>query len=335
MFSVLNSYLCATIRKNVQVNMKRFNYFLISALAALMLACGTSSKVPITGRKHSLLVSDSQILSLSKQEYSKFLSSAKLSSNAANTAMVKRVGQRLAKAVETYLVNNGYQDELKNFEWEFNLVADNQVNAFCMPGGKIVVYEGLLPVSQDEASLAIVLGHEIAHAVAKHSAEQMSKKMRQAYGTQIGGSILGAIGGQTVGDIAQIAAGQYFSFRNLKYSRDNESEADHMGLIFAAMAGYDPSVAVGFWQRMAAKSGNSNGSDMFSDHPSDAKRIAAIQQLLIALQTATPTRLTPSLLQRTRVRKACRLLTYTAKQKANSSLRKHDERRNEEVLPRP
>ena len=280
MFSVLNSYLCATIRKNVQVNMKRFNYFLISALAALMLACGTSSKVPITGRKHSLLVSDSQILSLSKQEYSKFLSSAKLSSNAANTAMVKRVGQRLAKAVETYLVNNGYQDELKNFEWEFNLVADNQVNAFCMPGGKIVVYEGLLPVSQDEASLAIVLGHEIAHAVAKHSAEQMSKKMRQSYGTQIGGSILGAIGGQTVGDIAQIAAGQYFSFRNLKYSRDNESEADHMGLIFAAMAGYDPSVAVGFWQRMAAKSGNSNGSDMFSDHPSDAKRIAAIQQLL-------------------------------------------------------
>lgn len=280
MFSVLNSYLCATIRKNVQVNMKRFNYFLISALAALMLACGTSSKVPITGRKHSLLVSDSQILSLSKQEYSKFLSSAKLSSNAANTAMVKRVGQRLAKAVETYLVNNGYQDELKNFEWEFNLVADNQVNAFCMPGGKIVVYEGLLPVSQDEASLAIVLGHEIAHAVAKHSAEQMSKKMRQAYGTQIGGSILGAIGGQTVGDIAQIAAGQYFSFRNLKYSRDNESEADHMGLIFAAMAEYDPSVAVGFWQRMAAKSGNSNGSDMFSDHPSDAKRIAAIQQLL-------------------------------------------------------
>ncbi len=280
MFSVLNSYLCATIRKNVQVNMKRFNYFLISALAALMLACGTSSKVPITGRKHSLLVSDSQILSLSKQEYSKFLSSAKLSSNTANTAMVKRVGQRLAKAVETYLVNNGYQDELKNFEWEFNLVADNQVNAFCMPGGKIVVYEGLLPVSQDEASLAIVLGHEIAHAVAKHSAEQMSKKMRQAYGTQIGGSILGAIGGQTVGDIAQIAAGQYFSFRNLKYSRDNESEADHMGLIFAAMAGYDPSVAVGFWQRMAAKSGNSNGSDMFSDHPSDAKRIAAIQQLL-------------------------------------------------------
>ena len=136
--------------------------------------------------------------------------------------------------METYLVNNGYQDEIKNFEWEFNLVADNHVNAFCMPGGKIVVFEGLLPVTQNEASLAIVLGHEIAHAVAKHSAEQMSKKIRQAYGTQIGGSILGAIGGETVGGLAQVAAGQYFSFRNLKYSRDNESEADHMGLIFAA-----------------------------------------------------------------------------------------------------
>ena len=174
--------------------MKRLNYLLISALAALMLACGTSSRVPITGRKHSLLVSDAQILSLSKQEYSKFLKSSKLSTNAANTAMVKRVGQRLANAVETYLMNNGYQDEIKNFEWEFNLVADNHVNAFCMPGGKIVVYEGLLPVTQNEASLAIVLGHEIAHAVAKHSAEQMSKKMRRAYGTQIGGSILGRIG---------------------------------------------------------------------------------------------------------------------------------------------
>ena len=261
-------------------NMKRLNHLLIGALAAMMLACGTTSQVPITGRKHSLLVSDAQILSLSKQEYAKFLSNARLSSNAANTAMVKRVGQRLARAVETYLMNNGYQDEIKNFEWEFNLVADNHVNAFCMPGGKIVVYEGLLPVTQNEASLAIVLGHEIAHAVAKHSAEQMSKKIRQAYGTQIGGSILGAIGGETVGGLAQVAAGQYFSFRNLKYSRDNESEADHMGLIFAAMAGYDPSVAVAFWQRMAAKSGGGNTSDMFSDHPSDAKRIAAIQKLL-------------------------------------------------------
>ena len=251
---------------------------LILATSLLIAACGTTQTVPVTGRKHSLLVSDAQVLSLSKEEYSKYMRSAKLSANAANTAMVQRVGRRLASAVEAYLRNNGAADEIKNFSWEFNLVADKNVNAFCMPGGKIVVYEGLLPVTQDEASLAIVLGHEIAHAVAKHSAEQMSKKIRQSYGTQIGSQILGAIAGQSVGDLAGAAAQQGFSFANLRYSRDNETEADHIGLIFAAMAGYNPQMAVPFWKRMAALSGNSNQSDMFSDHPSDAKRIAAIQQ---------------------------------------------------------
>lgn len=251
---------------------------LILATSLLIAACGTTQTVPVTGRKHSLLVSDAQVLSLSKEEYSKYMKSAKLSSNAASTAMVQRVGRRLASAVEAYLRNNGAADEIKNFSWEFNLVADKNVNAFCMPGGKIVVYEGLLPVTQDEASLAIVLGHEIAHAVAKHSAEQMSKKIRQSYGTQIGSQILGAIAGQSVGDLAGAVAQQGFSFANLRYSRDNETEADHIGLIFAAMAGYNPQVAVPFWKRMAALSGNSNQSDMFSDHPSDAKRIAAIQQ---------------------------------------------------------
>ena len=251
---------------------------LILATSLLIAACGTTQTVPVTGRKHSLLVSDAQVLSPSKEAYSKYMKSAKLSANAANTAMVQRVGRRLASAVEAYLRNNGAADEIKNFSWEFNLVADKNVNAFCMLGGKIVVYEGLLPVTQDEASLAIVLGHEIAHAVAKHSAEQMSKKIRQNYGTQIGSQILGAIAGQSVGDLAGAVAQQGFSFANLRYSRDNETEADHIGLIFAAMAGYNPQVAVPFWKRMAALSGNSNQSDMFSDHPSDAKRIAAIQQ---------------------------------------------------------
>ena len=238
--------------------MKRIKRLFPILLVAVFVACGTTSKVPVTGRKHSLLVNDEQILSLSKQEYYKFLKGAKLSSNATQTAMVKRVGQRLAKAVENYLVNNGLESELKYFAWEFNLVQDTHVNAFCMPGGKIVVYEGLLPVTRDEASLAIVLGHEIAHAVAKHAAEQMSKKIRQAYGTQIGGGLLGAIGGETLGNVAQVVANQYFSFQNLKYSRDNETEADHMGLIFAAMA----------------------GSDIFSDHPSDEKSIIALQKLM-------------------------------------------------------
>ncbi|MBQ1580898.1 MAG: M48 family metallopeptidase, partial [Prevotella sp.] len=197
---------------------------------------------------------------------------------ATNTAMVQRVGQNLANAVTTYLRNNGLQDEISQYSWEFNLVQDNNVNAFCMPGGKIVVYEGLLPVTQNEASLAIVLGHEIAHAVAKHSAEQMSKQIQQQYGLQIGTAIAGALGmGQNTQSIAQIIAQKGLQFRNLAYSREHETEADRMGLIFAAMAGYDPNVAVNFWQRMAASSGN-NTSEFFSDHPSDATRINNIQK---------------------------------------------------------
>lgn len=145
--------------------------------------------------------------------------------------MVRRVGQRLATAVETYLKQNGFANDLKNYSWEFNLVQDNSANAFCMPGGKIVVYEGLLPYTQNETCLAIVLGHEIAHAVAKHSAEQLSKQQNQQIGTNILGSVLNQAVGSGVGDVASAVAGQYFSFRNLKYSRDNETEADYMGLI--------------------------------------------------------------------------------------------------------
>ncbi len=249
--------------------------------AAIVMSCGTTRTVPITGRKQNILVSDEQVLSLSNKEYTNYMKTAKLSTNSANTAMVKRVGQRLATAVEKYLSEHGMQAETKEYSWEFNLVQDQSVNAFCMPGGKIVVYEGLLPVTKDEASLAIVLGHEIAHAVAKHSAEQMSKQIKNQYGTEILGQVLNAAGvssGTT--QLAQIIAQKGLQFRSLKYSRDNESEADRMGLIFAAMAGYDPNVAVSFWQRMAQMTGNSNQSDVFSDHPSDAKRIAAIKQEL-------------------------------------------------------
>ena len=140
------------------------------------------------------------------------------------------------------------------------------------------MYEGLLPVTQNEASLAIVLGHEIAHAVARHSAEQMSTQMKQQYGLQIGSAVAGAMGvGATAQSIGQWALSQQFNFKNLKYSRNHESEADHLGLIFAAMAGYDPQVAVPFWQRMAAHTGSSQQSDIYSDHPSDATRIKQIQ----------------------------------------------------------
>lgn len=262
-------------------SMRKVRFMLMALAAAIVMSCGTTRTVPITGRKQNILVSDEQVLSLSNKEYTDYMKSAKLSTNSANTAMVKRVGQRLATAVEKYLSEHGMQAETKEYSWEFNLVQDQSVNAFCMPGGKIVVYEGLLPVTKDEASLAIVLGHEIAHAVAKHSAEQMSKQIKNQYGTEILGQVLNAAGvssGTT--QLAQIIAQKGLQFRSLKYSRDNESEADRMGLIFAAMAGYDPNVAVSFWQRMAQMTGNSNQSDVFSDHPSDAKRIAAIKQEL-------------------------------------------------------
>ena len=151
-------------------SMRKIKLLMGVVIVAIFTSCGTTSQVPVTGRKQRLVVSDEQVMSLSNQEYQSYMKSAKISTNATNTAMVKRCGQRLASAVESYLRSNGLANEVSNYKWEFNLVQNNQVNAFCMPGGKIVVYEGILPVTQDEASLAIVLGHEIAHAVAKHSA---------------------------------------------------------------------------------------------------------------------------------------------------------------------
>ena len=253
--------------------MKKVKFILLVLVSTIIVSCGTTSTVPLTGRKQTLMVSDGEVLSLASQQYQEFMKSAKKSTNATNTAMVQRVGQKLASAVNNYLNNNGLSAEVKNFSWEFNLVQDNQVNAWCMPGGKIVVYEGLLPVTQNEASLAIVLGHEIAHAVAKHSAEQLSTQMKQQYGIQIGSVVAGALGmGQNTQSIVQAVVSQGFNFKNLSYSREHESEADHMGLIFAAMAGYDPQVATTFWQRMAASS-TSQTAEFLSDHPSDAKRI--------------------------------------------------------------
>ena len=273
--------------------MKAIRTLLVGALAVLATACGTTNTVPITGRKTRLLVDDAQILSLSTQQYQEYMQGATLSTNQANTAMVKRVGQKLASAVENFLMNNGYAQEVQNFQWEFNLVNKNEVNAFCMPGGKIVVYEGLLPITQDETGLAIVLGHEIAHAVAKHSAEQLSKQTRQQYAAQIGGSVLSQVaqakGYGNAASIIDMASQLGFNFANLKYSRDNETEADRLGLIFAAMAGYDPQLAIPFWQRMAQQSGGSTKSELFSDHPSDEKRLAELQKRMPeALKYYTP-----------------------------------------------
>ena len=257
--------------------MKKLRFILLTVAVTLLAGCGTTSRVPITGRKQSLLVSNEQVLSLSTQQYTEYMKTAKASTDAKNTAMVKRVGQKLAAAVEEYLKANGLAEEVKQYAWEFNLVQNKEVNAFCMPGGKIVVYEGILPVTQNEASLAIVLGHEIAHAVAKHSAERLSNEYKNQYGVALLGAVVQGAGmsekTQQLLSIGQSLGGALWTSG---FSRKQESEADHMGLIFAAMAGYDPQVATAFWQRMAAQSSGSGG--LFSDHPSDEKRISDIQK---------------------------------------------------------
>jgi predicted Zn-dependent protease len=204
------------------------------------------------------------------------MTTAKPSANTIQTAMVARVGRRIANAVENYLRTNGMSSELQNYAWEFHLVQSKEANAFCMPGGKIVVYEGLLPYTQTEDALAIVLGHEVAHAVAKHSAERMSHQLLANYGAQAL-SVLMTNKSTTTQTLAQQVYGLGANYGvMLPYSRKNESEADHMGLIFAAMAGYNPEIAVNFWTRMASI--GSSTPEFFSDHPSDATRIAQIKK---------------------------------------------------------
>ncbi len=173
-------------------------HLLLSVVASAILFAGCSS-VPLTGRKQLSLVSNQEVLTLSLQQYDEFIKSAPVSTDKANTALVQKVGRNIANAVETYLKNNGYADELASYSWEFNLVKSADVNAFCMPGGKIVVYEGILPYTQNETGLAVVLGHEVAHAVAKHANERMSNQMAAQYGTAAVGAALGgtSAGGTT------------------------------------------------------------------------------------------------------------------------------------------
>lgn len=250
----------------------------LSWLAALFLLTGCSS-VPLTGRKQVLLVSDQEVLSSSLTQYNDYMKSATKSTNQAQTQMVTRVGKKIAEATEAYLKANGLSSEIQNFAWEFNLVQDSQVNAFCMPGGKIVVYEGLMKLVSSDDELAVVIGHEVAHAVAKHSNERMSQQVMAQYGA----AILGAAT-QNKSQAIQTVAGTVYGIGAqygvmLPFSRKHELEADYMGLVFMTMAGYNPDVAVGFWQKMSAGSGGTT-PEFMSTHPSDATRIADIQKAL-------------------------------------------------------
>jgi predicted Zn-dependent protease len=250
----------------------RFSGWLI--LTLLIVSCST---VPVTGRRQLNLISDSTVLPMSAQQYGEFLNSQKVIRNTKEAAMVQRVGRRIQDAVERYFARQNMAEALKGYAWEFNLVESKEVNAWCMPGGKVVVYAGILPLAGDEAGLAVVMGHEIAHAIAKHGNERMS----QALLAQLGGTALStalesypeqtkAIWMAAFGVGAQVGI-------LLPYSRLQESEADRLGLIFMAMAGYDPNTAPRFWNRMAAEKGGAAPPAFLSTHPSDQARIEKIK----------------------------------------------------------
>ncbi len=253
-----------------------FSVFLL--LIALLIA--SCAKVPLTGRKQINLIPGSQIMSMSFQQYDQFLKENRLSTNQEQTAMVNHVGQDIQHAVESYFSEKGLSKQLKGFQWEFNLVHSPQANAWCMPGGNVVFYTGILPITKDETGLAVVMGHEIAHAIAEHGNERMS----QGLITELGGIAL-SVALQEKPEQTQALWLTAYGLGSqvgvmLPFSRLHESEADRLGLIFMAMAGYDPEQAVSFWQRMADMKGGQAPPEFLSTHPSDAKRIEQIKKWL-------------------------------------------------------
>jgi predicted Zn-dependent protease len=243
----------------------------------LALSCQT---VPITGREQFSFVPASQLLAMSFDQYKDFLAKHRIVEQGEQAAMVKAAGRRIQAAVEQYLSEKGFSSRIKGYQWEFHLVDEKEVNAWCMPGGKVVVYTGILPVTGDENGLAVVMGHEIAHAVANHGGERMSQSLL----VEMGGMTLDAAlerNPKRTNDLflAAYGLGAQVGFL-LPYSRVQESEADHLGLIFMAMAGYDPRTAVGFWERMRASKDGAAPPELLSSHPADARRIENIKKLL-------------------------------------------------------
>lgn len=257
--------------------MKILKKIIVLTVLFFLLSCGT---VPITGRRQLSFIPSSTMLSMSLQQYDQFLKTNKLSNNQQQSRMVKRVGRAVQGAVERYFAQKNMSDELKNYKWEFNLVESPDVNAWCMPGGKVVVYTGILEVTKNETGLAVVMGHEVAHAIAKHGNERMSQGLL----AQMGGMALSQALKDKPKKTQQLwtqafGLGTQFGVI-LPFSRLQESESDRLGLIFMAMAGYDPNEAVSFWQRMSQKKGGKAPPEFLSTHPSDATRIRKIRETI-------------------------------------------------------
>ena len=257
--------------------MKKITGFLLLSLFVIS-ACKT---VPVTGRKQLNLVPDFMIREMAFTQYDSVVrASPTLSQYDSRAQMVTRVGNRIQQAVETYMLQNNMSKDLKNFKWEFNTIQENIINAWCMPGGKVVVYTGLLPITQNETALAVVMGHEIAHAIARHGNERMS----QALLVGMGGMILEEALKNKKQETQLIFLGLYVVGSNLAYSLPNsrmqESEADKLGLIFMSMAGYNPEEAIPFWQRMAAANTGGRVPQFLSTHPSNETRLRKLSVLI-------------------------------------------------------
>jgi predicted Zn-dependent protease len=258
----------------------KLNFFKTIMAVLIFLFITSCSTVPLTGRKQLNIIPANTIMSMSYQQYDDFLKQNKVSANKKNTAMVKRVGKKIQGAVENYFAQKKLSAELKGYEWEFNLVESKDVNAWCMPGGKVVFYTGILPITKDETGLAVVMGHEVAHAVAEHGNERMS----QGLITQFGGLALAKALENKPSETQALWMGAFGLGAQvgvlLPFSRLHESEADRLGLTFMAMAGYNPNKAVDFWQRMAKLKGGQAPPEFLSTHPSDPKRIKDIKKHL-------------------------------------------------------
>lgn len=248
---------------------------IVCGVLALVTACATN---PLTGKKQLAISSESALLPTSFQQYSEFMNSNKVITGTADAKLVAKVGDKIREAAVKWMTAKGYAANIKEYRWEYKLVDDKSVNAWCMPGGKIAVFTGILPVTKDEAGLATVMGHEVAHALLAHSRSRIDAALLQ----QTGAAVLGAA---TTGKSAstqeafQLAYGLGTNLGSLAYSRSHESEADHLGLILMAIAGYNPDNAIPFWQRMAAN-GGASVPEFLSTHPSNSTRIKDIQKLI-------------------------------------------------------
>lgn len=252
-------------------------YLSLTAFLMLVYSCATN---PITGKKDLNFVSNSELFPSAFQQYDSFLKENKVITGTSDAKRVEVVGSRIKAAAEKYLTYLGQTQYLKDYRWEYKLVDNKEVNAWCLPGGKIVVYSGILPITQNEAGLATVMGHEVSHALANHGAQRMSAAQLQQLGA-VGVAV--ATGSQSAEK--QQMWQQYYGIGSevgvmLPFSRNNESEADKIGLTLMAIAGYNPDDSIAFWSRMSAKSGGSGTPEFLSTHPSDATRIANLKSLI-------------------------------------------------------